>query len=149
MSKKKSIPRRTTPLKRKAGKQPPLELLIFAASDSTSRDPNSGKLTLYGMFDKIVSAGFPAQANFSLYAKVKGRGEYHVAFEMVTPNGKVINIGEADIKCSKEGLAVMCIGLAGVPFTRTGNYKIRLKSAGKPIGNPIIIQSVKQPEKKP
>ncbi|MAD79819.1 MAG: hypothetical protein CMJ50_03095 [Planctomycetaceae bacterium] len=144
MAKKKTVKKR--PAKRKRPK-PPLQLLLLAACDSVARDPGTGKPTLYGLFDVVWADSFPASGHFSVFAKIAGSGKYLIVVELVPPAGKALELGEATIQCKKAGHGHIHLAFAGKMFRRSGTYRIRLKSDGQTIGQPISIQVKKRPKK--
>ena len=109
--------------------------VLFAACDSVSRDPNTGKPTLYGLFDIIWASEFPCRFRpFALYAKVVGAGQHVVSFHLVGPRGRSEKLGEAELKIPSNQKAAIQADLAGLEFKRPGRYEVLLRAGRKTLG---------------
>ena len=113
----------------------PPKAVVFVACDSVSRDPNTGKPTLYGLFDIVWTSEFPCRSKpFALYAKLIGEGKHPISIHLVGPRGQSIQLGEAEIKIPPKAKAVIQADLVGVEFKRPGTYKLLLRAGRKTVG---------------
>jgi len=105
-----------------------VEALVFLACDSVSRDPNTGKPSLYGLFDVIWSETFPLRFRpFSLYAKLVGKGKHGVSIHLIDPRGESTKLGETEISLQAKANAVLDAELVGVEFKRPGRHEFALR----------------------
>ena len=113
----------------------PLKAVVFVTCDSVSRDPNTGKPTLYGLFDIIWAPKFPCHSkSFALYAKLAGKGRHPISIHLVGPGGQPENLGEAEIKIPPKAKAVIQADLVGLEFKRPGTYELLLRTGRKTVG---------------
>ena len=139
MAKKKS--RRTTTA--------PLKAAVFVACDSVSRDPNTGKSTLYGLFDRVWSPEFPCRSKpFALYAKLTGQGKHPISIHLVAPRGPSEKLGESEIEIKPKAACVLQADLVGVEFKRPGTYEMQLRSGRKIVGRTSFEVRRKAPDKR-
>ena len=125
MAKKKS--RRIAPA--------PLKAVVFVACDSVSRDPNTDKATLYGLFDTVWASKFPCRSKpFALYAKLVGKGKHPISIHLIGPRGQTKKLGEAEIGIPPKATAVVQVELVGVEFERPGTYELLLRAGRKTVG---------------
>ena len=114
---------------------------VFAACDAVSRDPNTGKPSLYGLFDSIYSAKFPATARpFCLFAKLSGDGRYRIALELVSPDEQVDKLGEVTVQCTRRQYSILEMSVAGLKLKKPGYYGFRLRANNRLIGQPCWVQ---------
>lgn len=129
------------------------ELLLLAACDGVSRDPNTGKPTLYGIFDLLAVTKLPATAPpFTVFAKLfGGSGEHDIGLKIVGPKGeKVQDSSEiAKVKCKPSSGVILQMSIQGLTFSKLGPHRIHLVSGRKRLGRPcsIFVQK-KRAEKK-
>ncbi len=102
--------------------------------DAATRDP-SGKVTLYGLFDRVLSARFPAvHGLFAIYWRCTVPGPGRLSVAILKPDGSVL--ADLDpVEVGQEGSQVMqgTHTLAGVQFPVDGDYSIILVFNGKEI----------------
>ena len=127
----------------------PLKAVVFVLCDSVSRDPNSSKPTLYGLFDIVWSPEFPFRAkSFALYAKLTGEGKHSISIHLVSPRGQSKKLGEAEVKIPPGANAVLQADLIGVEFKRPGTHKLLLRSGRKTVGSTVFEVKRKAADKR-
>ena len=96
--------------------------------DAVARDPN-GKTTLYGIFDRIWAAQFPAiHPMLSIYWKCRLPGPGRVAVRIVKPDGSsLLELEPAE--SGKEGVQSVqgTYTLSPIEFPTDGEYTIVLR----------------------
>ena len=143
MGKKKK--RRST----KKASRPPLVASLLVTCDSLSRDPNIGKVTLYGLFDIIRSETFPfASPSFVLYVQLIGGGEYPIAIVLRKPDGSDVKLGDTTIKCKPKTHTSFNVSLTGLPFDKPGEYQLAVTSRGRDVCRPKTLYIKRSPKKK-
>lgn len=150
MAKKKTKKKTARKTRGQAKKQP--EVLLFVLCDAVSRDPNTGKTSIYGIFDKIWTEKFPSSiALMSIFLRLKdASGKHTVEVEVIDPKGVKLegNGAVAEINCPPNAILEMNIQLAGVPLKKRGSYKITLKVDNRRVGKPYEIQVEKRKKDK-
>ena len=127
----------------------PLKAVVFVACDSVSRDPNTGKSTLYGLFDVVWAPKFPCRAKaFALYAKLTGAGKHSVSIHLVAPRGQTVKLGAAEIKIPRKAVSVIQADLVGVEFKRPGIHELLLRSGRKIVGRTSFEVKREAPDKR-
>jgi hypothetical protein len=135
--------------KSKQRRQPPVRAVLLTACDSASRDPGTGKVTLYGLFDIIWAKEFPTTFRpFVLFAQLAGHGKYPIAVELRTPNGRVEKLAEIEVECKPRAFAVIEATLAGLNFKRPGDYQLAVTCRRRDLHEPKTIQVRQAPPKK-
>ena len=124
----------------------PPKVNLLLACDAISRDPNTGKVSLYGIFDGISVATFPATAKFALFAKISGTGRVPMTIRLIRPRGRPQTLGEFDINFKRERTAELTLDLAPLVFKHSGEYKVSLDSHGKAIGKPLSLPVKRRPK---
>lgn len=128
------------------------EVLLFAACDGVSRDPNTGKPTLYGIFDRLTVTKVPSAAPpFTVFAKLfGGSGKHDIGLRIVGPKGRqvdnTIGITTADFKPNR-GVTLQ-ISVQGLTLSKLGPHLIHLVSGRKSLGRPCRIFVEKRTQKK-
>ncbi len=119
---------------------------MLAACDLVSRDPNTGKATLYGIFERITPEVFPTRGSFWIYARFEGIGEHDVDLNISDQRGVMLmnQPRRAHIKFSREGKAVLIVRIDEMPFSKPGEYTVEFKSGRKAIGRPLKIVAEKR-----
>ncbi len=116
------------------------EVLLLLACDAASRDPNAGKLSLYGLFDTISIDEFPGICQpFSVIAKLTGKGSTPITLSMKPPRGKAQELGEVTIGFKNNQSAEIHFSIAGLEAKHPGKYKFLLEARGCPVGQPLTI----------
>jgi len=108
--------------------------LSLLTCDAISRDPN-GKITLYGIFDRIWSSKFPTiHPIFAIYWRCVVPGPGRVGVELRRPDGSTLADLEL-IETGKEGSHAMqgTYTLGGIEFSVEGQYSLILKYNGQEI----------------
>ena len=137
--------------KKKSGRTAaaPLKAVVFVACDSVSRDPNTGKPTLYGLFDIVWASEFPCRSkSFALYAKLTGEGKHPISIHLVGPGGQTEKLGEADIKIAAKAMGHVQAELVGVEFKRPGTYELLLRAGRRTVGRTSFQVRRKVPDKR-
>ncbi|MCH8046565.1 MAG: hypothetical protein IID44_22900 [Planctomycetes bacterium] len=136
MAKKKTAKKKTakkkTAKKKTAARDLPAVTAILTC-DAVSSDPNSGKKTLYGLFDKFTPKQFPSTASFWVFVRfLGGRGSHDVMFILVGPRKKkVAESPTFSLKCSKNKKHDVIMNLAGVELRKKGTYSIEIAIDGR------------------
>jgi hypothetical protein len=138
--------------KRKASKRgKPPKLVYMISCDATSRDPNTEKESLYGVFERIWVADIPCvlAKPFAVVAKLKGgTGTHRIHFDILGPDKRPLpgfESGEIAVKCSPRGTASITVHIASITLRRQGTYQLVLRSDGQQIGEPCELVVKKKP----
>lgn len=124
----RQMPAKKKTKKKVAQRKQKLELELITTCDSVSRDPNNNKSTLYGLFDNIAVEKFPCVSpTFSLFAQLKGNGDYDIDVEFISPNGKSEDLAGVSIKCVADRLSVVVATISGLQFDKPGDYQLAIK----------------------
>lgn len=102
--------------------------------DATARDPN-GKITLYGIFDRILSSRFPVvHPMFAIYWRCAVPGPGRVAVELVKPDGSALAELEP-VETTKEAAHVLqgTYALGAFEFPSEGEYLLVLRYNGNEV----------------
>lgn len=124
---------------------------VMVPCDAVSRDPNSGKATIYGVFDRIRGRSFPATASFHIFAKIFGKpGEYKFAVELSPASGKALRLGVEEMTFTIPSTGILEIGveMAKLPFLGPGKHQLALVVGRQRISQPYYINVVQEPESK-
>lgn len=123
-----------------------LEPVILTACDGVSRDPNTGKCSIYGIFDVVYSDSFPmTHKAFTVFGKFKAtKGKHKLTIKFITPEGESTEIGELEVVIKKpDGFLVLDGQIAGLQFPKAGEYRIALCEGRKALGLPIALMAKK------
>lgn len=128
-------------LSAKVSKRRPRVSMIVAC-DSAARDPNSGKATLYGVFDVLYVKELPSKVAFTAYCKiVDGNGRWLLGVNFFDPNGKTTALAmptlEAD--CGDGKRSEMAIVGMPIEIKRLGRHKLRVVADGKPLDGELDV----------
>jgi len=129
-----------------AQKNQSLQVLVLLACDQVSRDPNSGKVTLYGLFDRIYVPAVPAAAMVAVFAKLKGIGRHEVRICAFDPDSKIIQDSSTtvDVTFSPSHQAEITF-MTLLPIKTFGTYHIHLLAAKRRlVGTPLEITVMNQ-----
>lgn len=136
--------------KRLKGKGECPAMLYMVACDAVSRDPASGKETLYGVFEKILMSQLPGvyARPISVFAKLHGgSGEHEISFDVLGPDNHPLPDSEtttSKVTFVKGQSGVVNVQIVGLTLARAGIYKFVVKCDGRPIGSPCEIEVIKQ-----
>jgi hypothetical protein len=119
----------------KETKAPSLSLLVLC--DGAVRDPNSGKMTLYGLFDRVICNTLPGTSHFTIYAKlVGGTGKHEIGIQILDPSDKPMSleapIPTMPVEC-KEDANIEANIVSVVTFKKLGVYSVQVVLNGKPM----------------
>ena len=117
---------------------------LFILCDVVTKDRQTGKHTLAGIFDKVTAARFPATIpQFATYAKISGgQGQHQVTFEVLGPDKEPLEntkFNKVDIDCAEGRKTEITVNIAKLQFPAPGTYKFALKSGEKVLGNPVEL----------
>ena len=148
MAKKRATPKKRVSTKR--APKPSLTLDLLVTCDAVSRDPNTSKASLYGVFDIIFGEKFPLHygSAFAIFAQLSGTGRHAVAIELQSPGADPVELAQLPVVFKSGGRAVVQMTLVGVTFEKPGAYMFQLRSEGKLVGSPRTIQVKRKPRKK-
>jgi Family of unknown function (DUF6941) len=99
--------------------------------DATAADP-SGKITLYGIFDRIFAQGFPTVHNiFAIYWRCVAPGPGRAGVTVIRPDGSTL-VELEPAETNREGLHYMqgTYTLGAFEFPVDGEYTLVLKHNG-------------------
>lgn len=133
--------------KRKAvAKLPSLALLV--PCDSISRDPNTSKVTLYGLYDAWYMKSLPDNARITaLIRLIGGKGQHKVEIRVSGPNGRAIPESTGVFDVSFDPSPNVEIGfITGVLVKKYGPYTIEVYIGKKRIGDGFTISAKQFPE---
>jgi hypothetical protein len=125
-------------------------MLYMVACDAASRDPASGKETLYGVFEKILMSQLPGvyARPISVLAKLRGgAGEHEISFDVLGPDGRRLPDSEtttSKVTFVKGESAAVNVQIMGLTLLKAGTYKFVVKCDGRLIGSPCEIEVIKQ-----
>ena len=147
-AKKKAAKKKTTKKKAapkvaaKSDSTPSLDL--FVVCDSVTKDPQTGKHTLIGVFDQVTATQFPARVpTFATYAKISGgEGSHKITFEVRGTDDQPLQNTKFDaveIKCENDRRTEITVNIANLQFPEAGRYQFLLKSGDETIGNPVFL----------
>lgn len=113
--------------------QAPLGIALLTC-DATAADP-SGKTTLYGVFDRILTERFPAvHPLFSVFWRCVVPGPGRVSVTILRPNGDaLLDLEPAETSHDSPHALQGTYTLGGVEFPDEGDYVLVLKYNGKDI----------------
>ena len=127
----------------------PPKAVVFVLCDSVSRDPNTGKPTLYGVFDILWTSEFPFRyKSFALYAKLTGKGKHSISIHLVGPRGQSEKLGEAEVSIPSGAKFVIQADLIGAEFRRSGTHELLLRSGRTIVGRTSFEVKRKAPSKR-
>jgi hypothetical protein len=99
--------------------------------DATALDPN-GKVTLYGLFDRIWADNFPAvHGVFSIFWRCIAPGPGRASVAILRPDGS-LHVDLAPAETNREGLHIVqgTYTLGGFEFPVEGEYTLLLTHNG-------------------
>lgn len=96
--------------------------------DSVANDP-AGKITLYGIFDRIAAAAFPTvHPLFSIYWRCLVPGPGRVGVCIARPDGaQMVDLEPVEAGQEKGAVLQGTYTLGGLEFPAEGEYVIRLR----------------------
>jgi len=101
--------------------------------DAVARDP-AGKITLYGVFDRITTVQFPTtHPIFAIYWKCHVPGPGRVGVTVFRPDGSQL-VDLEPVETNKEGVHPLqgTYVLGGITFPEEGEYELQLRYNGQP-----------------
>ena len=127
------------------------ELMYIVACDAATRDPSSGKASLFGIFEGFTVSDVPATlAPFAVFAKMRGgTGKHRISFDIIDPDGNRLKGSGSVIDATLKANAVseMIVHVMRMEFPKTGIYQVVFRSGRRWIGKPLEIP-VKRGKKK-
>lgn len=116
---------------------PVLNALIIC--DSFTREADTEKITLNGIFENISSASFPAHhPRLVVYAKfTDAKGEYDLQLDLIRLETAeiVVTVGGKVVAGDRMGAVEVVIDASNVPIPGPGLYEWRLLAAGRYLGS--------------
>lgn len=112
------------------------------ACDAVARDP-AGKVTLYGIFDRIYSPKFPAiHSLFAIYWRCVAPGPGRIGVSVLRPDGASLKDLDTIETTEERPHSVQgTYTLGGVEFPVDGEYTLTLKYNGQEILRSSLILS--------
>jgi len=106
-----------------------LEGTLCLLCDSVAVDPNTKKPTLYGLFDHVWSDSFPlTYKRFSVYAKLRGKGNHAVSVGLQGPGRKITTLNESQLNLRSESIAVLQADIIGLELPSPGQYAVVVRA---------------------
>jgi hypothetical protein len=125
------------------------EILLFVACDAVSRDPNTNKVSLYGIFDNIWATKFPCKdLRFSLFAKLSGQGKHPMTVYFAPPDCPPRRAVSGELDFGASAVASVQFEVLGLEFKKQGEYQFMLRSGRKHLGRPLSIFVERKRKKK-
>lgn len=103
--------------------------------DSVAHDPSTGKITLYGVFDRVSSLTFPAMHPLlAIYWKCLVRGPGRVGVSILRPDGSTLADLEP-VEHAKEGEHSLqgTYTIGGLELPAEGRYVLSLRYNNKEV----------------
>jgi len=101
----------------------------FLIADKVMREEGTGKWSVIGIFDRILSKNFPTNhPSLALYIRLtNAEGEYNVKVEFCEAEGKVLSLFEGKLVVSSR-LATPELGIQtyNLPLPKPGKYLFKL-----------------------
>jgi hypothetical protein len=110
-----------------------IELEAIVMCDSVAKDPNSGKPTLYGVFDNLNTTKLPTTSSFWCVARLLGgEGKQTLTIDISDENGDSILEHKPDLELTlyKDKKSNMIVQFDGVKLTKKGKHTLS-KFAGR------------------
>lgn len=127
--------------KKRAGLKSQATLQALLVCEGASRSPD-GKLTLYGIFDRLNVEDLKGHVSFWVYAKIKGTGTHEFSIDVVDRTGKSVFKDDERPSIEKNlkggGLQMQLQMVIG--FKKSGPFRVVFKAGRKLLGEyPIHI----------
>jgi len=138
------------PKKKTRTKTTPPDVNTFVLCDAISRDPNTGKATLYGLFSNIITSKLPSDpVTFGFYVSMGGgSGKQALTFQVVDPDGERISESKSDISIDCEpGTTIDLMGRTAIPFKKLGKHEVVLRIGRKTLAKRSIDVTEQQRRK--
>jgi hypothetical protein len=108
--------------------------------DSASRDGQTGKWTLTGVFDSVWAERFPAvHQSMDVYFRFRATGAPAVQLFCRTPAGAVNLLATVGVHAAPRGLVEGAVRLAGLGFGEPGEFQFELHVDGPPLGTTSLV----------
>jgi hypothetical protein len=138
----KSATKKTDKPKSKAKKYPDIDL--FVVCDSVTKDAQTGRHSLLGLFDKVAAQTFPIRfPRFATFAKISGgSGIHQITFDVIDPDGTSLDgtsFSTVQIDCDASPATEITVEIAGLIYPSPGIYQFVLRSGNRRIGKPYNI----------
>ena len=106
-------------------------LLAILVCDSGTFDPNSGKKTLVGIFDRVITRNFPTSRSYSVYFRLtdaQGNYRFKVQYAQVETDNILGEFETRDIVNIKNRLDTFDLFTSSppLPIPEAGQYEFRL-----------------------
>lgn len=137
------------PKKKTAAKPDLPKIFNLVTCDAVSRDPTSGKVSLYGLFGKVIAENVPTDPiPFGVHASIQGGSGKHTAvFEIKDPDGQTIEDSRIEFTLScKPRAAGDLMGRGAMVFEKYGEYNFVFRIGRKRMATRTVI--VTKPAKK-
>jgi len=117
---------------RQGESRPELEVLFVC--DGFARDPNSAKITAYGIFDSLSPTSYPAHVAFFVYVKLRGgAGKHMLRIEIIDPAGGTSGGPEVSVDLQPNKKAVVGARFEA-EIAKAGQYTVALFLDGNRFG---------------
>ena len=128
---------------------PPIPTLVsFLTCDSVIRDSDTQKMTLVGLFDRVLSVAAPTPVTVGLYAKLRdGSGQYTFSIRMVSLADETLTLqvtSQPSHWTDPEAPMEFGINLRGTVVPAFGDYEFQLLANDIYLGRAVL--SVRQLE---
>lgn len=114
-----------------------LEALLLC--DAATRDTQSGKWTLAGVFDALWSGGLPVvHPSLDVYVRLRAAAPASLRLLLRAPAGGRSLLGTMEARPSARGLVEGAIRVQGMRFDVAGDYRIELEVDGRVLGDTTL-----------
>lgn len=120
--------------------RPTLDLLVIC--DAISRDPNSGKATLYGVYSRISVPKLRVPIpEIQVYGRLRGgEGEFPLELRVRRPDGtEVKSENYVDIQCKPNRTIEVYSKFAGFSPNEVGLHQVIFRVGKRQLGKPYVI----------
>lgn len=116
-------------------------LIAVLVCDTAVADPNTGKKTLIGVFDRINVGRFPTQHPMSVYVKLTdAEGYYRVNIKFVqVSTGRALASADGELQAKDRLLSTdVHIGFPPLPIPEAGRYEFQVWANSTYLGGTSI-----------
>lgn len=108
------------------------EATALIVCDSVAHDPNTGKVTLYGVLDKITIRELPsAIANLAIYWRCAGMNGGEISLTILKPDETTLFATEPMKIETTEHTVHGTLSVSGLAFETLGEYVVMLRHSSK------------------
>ena len=117
------------------GKLPAPIVLALVVADEITRDQESGKCTIHGVFYAAECASFPTKASLSVYGAITGfhgKVKVEIRFVEVGDNDRLMAAATQEFSSKDPHTVVeMVLNFRDIIFKQPGEYRVQLLAGGE------------------